>query len=148
MVARTLTLVVQVQLPLGVNTYIYFSDLILWTLCEKPMSGREETLFCCLFVLWGCFKYWWVKFGGVDKKCHLGPAEIASYCCWFLCKLVQQNLGARGRYLTIQPSLATAWLLATRASPIHRIDKFVPLLPLLLKEMGMQGESKVLSFCI
>ena len=25
---------------------IYFSNLMLWTLCGKPMSGRKEALFC------------------------------------------------------------------------------------------------------
>ena len=36
--------------------------------------------------------------------------------------------------------------LATRASPIHPVDEFIPLSQVLLRKMRMLGESKVLSF--
>ena len=55
---------------------------------------------------------------------------------------------ARVKYLPIQPLLATAWLLATRASSIYLVDEFICLLLLLLKEMGLLCEPKVLSFFV
>ena len=54
-----------------------------------------------LFLLVG--EGWW---GG--RKYHFGPAEIASFCSRPFRKLFWWNLGAFGRYLAIQPSLATA----------------------------------------
>ena len=64
----------------------------------------------------------------------------------FFRKSVGLNSKVRAKYLAIQPLLAAAWLLATRAIPIYLVDEFTHLLPVLLKEMRMLHESKNL-FC-
>ena len=76
------------------------------------------------------------------------PAEIAFFCgcCNFL--LVPLNVDTRGKYLAIQLSLATALLLAARISSIHLIDEIIYLFPVILKEIRIIVESKVLSFSV
>ena len=112
--------------------------------CGKPMTGRQETLFC-----------WFSFFGGALIVVGWGLRQKVSFrTSWnriflslffFFRKLVGLNPEARAKYLAIQPLLATSWLLATRASPIYLVDEFTCLLPVLLKEMRMLRESKVLS---
>ena len=88
------------------------------------------------------------KWGLVEwgRKSHLGPGEIASfYSCFFFANWL--NLRARGRYLII--STGNCLIISHNASPIHPVEEFIPLFPVLLKEeMRMLRESKVLSFCI
>ena len=52
---------------------------------------------------------------GWDRNCDLGPAEAASFFPFVFCKLVWLNPEALEKYLTIQPSFITAWLLALSA---------------------------------
>ena len=76
-----------------------------------------------------------VSFGGQLKLHFSVPA--------FFLKSVGLNSEARAKNLTIQPSLATASILATRAGPIYLAEEFSRLLPVLLKEnkdaAGMHG---------
>ena len=46
-----------------------------------------------------------------------------------------------------QASWATTQLIPTGAGPIHPVDECIPLFQVLLKEIRMLSESKVLSIC-
>ena len=97
-------------------------------------EGEAGNIILLIFVLWGGFNCRWVWV----KAESLIPA--------FFRKLVGLNPEARAKYLAIQPPLATAWFLITRASPIYLVDEFIRLLPVSLKEMRTLRESKVLFF--
>ena len=45
---------------------------------------------------------------GWGRNSKLGPAEIASFYSWFFCKLVWPNPEVQGKYVTVQPSLASS----------------------------------------
>ena len=101
--------------------------------------------FFFFFVLLGYLNLQWVKVGGTKS---LTWGQLKSHLCsWIFRKLVWLNLGAWGKYLVTHPSLATTRLLIRRGSPIDPVDAFIPLFPVLLKEIRMFGQSKVLSFC-
>ena len=76
---------------------------------------------------------------------YMGPAENTSFCSWFFQKLVRLNPEMQGKYVTIKPSLATAWLLAACTSPIQPAEEFTLLLLMLLREMKVLGCSLELS---
>ena len=63
--------------------------------------------------------------------------------------MVGLNSEARAKNLTIQPSLSSASILATRASPIYLAEEFIWLLPVLLKKnkdaAGIHGHISVVS---
>ena len=64
---RTPSLVVQVQLPLGWNTYVLFNTDIVnfaWKTYEV------ESIVLLIFVLWGCLNLRWMK-GGVGEAVSL-----------------------------------------------------------------------------
>ena len=80
------------------------------------------------------------------QKASFGASWSRIFLFLFFYKLVWLNSEEREKYLAIQPSLATAWLLVTRTKAIHLISEFIPLFPVLLKKMRMLGKPKVLSF--
>ena len=72
---------------------IYWSFMILWALCEKPMRERQKALFCWLLFCGG------VSIGVVEwsRNSHLGPAETESFVYWF-----SENPAVQGEHLAIQ----------------------------------------------
>ena len=77
---------------------------------------------------------------------NIRSAKSASLCHWIFRKLVRLNHEALGKYIPRRPSWATSWLLATRARFIHPVEKFIPMLPVLLMEIMMLTESNVRFF--
>ena len=63
-------------------------------------------------------------------------------------KLLWLYHGVHGEHLIIQLLWATAQLLVPRISPIYLVDEFVFLFLVLLKEMRMLSEYKVLPFLV
>ena len=78
------------------------------------------------------------------RKIRLQTFEVISNFTGFLYFVPNILAGIVG----IQLSLTTSLLLATRISPIHLVDEFIHLLLVLLKEIRMMGESKVISFLV
>ena len=112
---------------------------------ENQWGGGRKYYFVIFFVLWVSFNCQWVRVGGTKS---LTWSQLKSHLCsWIFRSLVRLNLGAWGKYLATHASLATTRLLIICGSPIHPVDAFIPLLPVLLKEIRMFGQSKVLSFC-
>ena len=81
-------MVVQVQLPLGWNTYLLFNTDIV-NFVWKTNGG--ESIVLLFFVLWRCLNFRWMKGRGkegwgqwgsgvvVVRKSYLRPAEIVSF---------------------------------------------------------------------
>ena len=118
------------ELQDGWDTYLLFKFNVvnfMWKTNEVE-AGSIILLFFLSFECPSIVSEW----GLVEQKVSLGASL---------------NLGAWGKYLATHASLATTRLLIIRGSPIHPVDAFIPLLPMLLKEIRMFGQSKVLSFC-
>ena len=71
---------------------------------------------------------------GWGRKSYLGPVEIVSFC---VCFFFSQIRSAETR---------NAKEVSRYSAFIFPVDEFIPLFPVLLKELRMLGESKVLSF--
>ena len=128
--------------------YLFAFQIWCCELCvENQWGGYRKHYFFFFLSFEGALNVVGWRLVGWCRKFHLRPAAIPSFCSWFFRKLVRLNPWVQGKYLAIQPSLVTAWLLAIFASPIHPVDEFIPLSLVLLKEIRTLGESKVLSFC-
>ena len=125
----------RVQLPLGWNTYLLLKVDVVNFVWKANEEGSRKHYFVNFMSFEGVLTVAGWGLVGWDRKSHLRPAEIWSFCSWFIRKLIWLNLGARGSYLAIQPSLAATCLLAITTSPIHPADNFIHLFPLLLKKM-------------
>ena len=66
-----------------------FSILVLWTLCGKPMNGRQKALFCYLLFFGGAWIFGGWGVVGWGRKSYLGPAEIVSFSSWSFSRLNQ-----------------------------------------------------------
>ena len=100
---RTPTLAVQVQLLLGLNTYLLFNTDIL-NLMWKTDEGEAESIVWLIYFLWRCWNGDEVVVWG-KKKSYLGPAEITSFsdrnfsrghiltCCinWIFLRFIFKN---------------------------------------------------------
>ena len=84
-----------------------------------------------IFVLSGCFNCRWVR---VEEEVSLGPAEIASFCSCFFSQFGWADSPSENevsRYSVFIGNLT---------------DELIRLLSVLLKEIRMLRESKILSF--
>ena len=60
-------LAVQVQLPLGWNSYLLFNfDIV--NFAQKTDHEEAESIVLLIFVFWRCFNRRWVMGGGVLQK--------------------------------------------------------------------------------
>ena len=87
--------------------YLFALQILCFDVCKTKERKAGSIIFVIIGILRVLFllvsEGWWA-----GRKSHLGPAEIASFCARSFRKLLWWNLGAHGRYLTIQPSLTTA----------------------------------------
>lgn len=123
-----------VQLPLGRNTFFFSSHIE--TFAWKINKTEVGSIILLLFGAWR-----------LRQKFSLGVSWnrifffLFFYENWFT--WISKRKG------TIHPSLATTWLLATRTSPVHLVDEsIITLFPLLIMQIRMLGESKVLTFLL
>ena len=100
-----------VAVPLEWNTCLLINfDVVnfVWKTCEWEKGSIILLLLSCV----GAFNVGGQGLVGWGRNTDLGPAEIASFCSWFFYKLVWLDPEVRQKCLTIQLSLAIAWLLA------------------------------------
>ena len=62
-----MTLVVQVQLPLGWNTYLLLNTDIV-NFVWKTDDGEAESIVLLIFVLWQCLNLRWMRGGEVGQN--------------------------------------------------------------------------------
>ena len=116
----------------------YILEFVFWygLLCAENLYRRDtnhySVKFCSVWVLRLLVgEGWWCG----AESVILGRLKSHLFESW----------SAR-EVFSYKPSCETVWLLATRATFIHPVEKFILLLPVLPKTMRMLGESKVLYF--
>ena len=128
---RTPILVIRVQLPLGRNTFFFSSHIE--TFRWKINKTEVGSIILLIFGAWRLRQK--VSFGVSWNSIFLFLFFFTNWFTW-----ISKRKG------TIHPSLTTTWLLATCASPIHLVDESITLFPVLIMEIRILGEPKVLTF--
>ena len=115
---------------LGWNTY-FFPNFHILNFVWETDEGKTGNIILLIFVLSGCFNCRWVR---VEEEVSLGPAEIASFCSCFFSQFgwaASPSENEVSRYSVFIGNLT---------------DELIRLLSVLLKEIRMLRESKILSF--
>ena len=107
---------------------------------QKADEWDANIIILLIFVLWGSFNPQLVKGGCVLQKFWYGAGWNSILLFLVFSKIGLAESWVRGK------SWATVWILATCNSFISAVEKFIPLLPVSLKDERMLGEFNVLSF--